>query len=296
MPPCLIRRCKRFSLSTYRGAGSPRQQRSHAAPLGARQIGRFGFRRISCAKKGRMYSIRARRLVSPERSTSSPSASQPCARSECTVDATTSPGSSGTRRREHPMIRVHKRTFGLACVLACVAAAVFAAAASANYSGAVSINCTSATYSLTNFPSGPQDVLETVFVDGAVAAQTTFSFTGPTAGPSVVSFTIPSDGFPHTIEANVYSITNATPVFGLPGIVTLTCGTTPPPPSVCTYTKGFYRNHSDVTAAVVSAMGGSVKAGSTTLSAGQAQTVLNATPGAPGNVTFTSNVLLNLVQ
>jgi len=194
------------------------------------------------------------------------------------------------------MIRVHKRTFGLACVLACVAAAVFAAAASANYSGAVSINCTSATYSLTNFPSGPQDVLETVFVDGAVAAQTTFSFTGPTAGPSVVSFTVPSDGFPHTIEANVYSITNATPVFGLPGIVTLTCGTTPPPPSVCTYTKGFYRNHSDVTAAVVSAMGGSVKAGSTTLSAGQAQTVLNATPGAPGNVTFTSNVLLNLVQ
>ena len=32
------------------------------------------------------------------------------------------------------------------------------------------------------------------------------------------------------------------------------------------------------------------------LTAAQAQAVLNATPGQPGNVTFTSNLLLNLAQ
>jgi hypothetical protein len=176
-------------------------------------------------------------------------------------------------------------------------AAVFAGVASANFSGAVAISCTSATYTLTNFPSGQQDVLETVFVDGAVAAQATFSFTGPTAGPSVLSFSVPNDGLPHTIEANAYSLTNSTPVFGLPGIVTLTCGSAPPPPpSVCTYTKGFYRNHADVTAAVVAAMGGSVPLGSTMLNGSQVQSILNATPGSPGGVSFTSNLLLNLAQ
>ena len=43
-------------------------------------------------------------------------------------------------------------------------------------------------------------------------------------------------------------------------------------------------------------MDGSVQLGSTNLTAAQAQAVLNATPGQPGNVTFTSNLLLNLVQ
>jgi len=191
------------------------------------------------------------------------------------------------------------RAFGLACVFGCITAAVFAGVASANFSGSVAITCTSATYSLSAFPSGPQDVLETVFVDGAVAAQTTISFTGPDGGSSVITFSVPSDGLPHFIEANAYSLTNATPVFGLPGVATLTCGTTPPPPpppSGCTYTKGFYRNHDDATAAVVASMGGSVPAGSTSLNAAQLQAILNATPGSPGNVSFTSNLLLNLVQ
>jgi len=93
-----------------------------------------------------------------------------------------------------------------------------------------------------------------------------------------------------------YSLTNATPVFGLPGVATLTCGTPPPPPPVCTYTKGFYRNHSDVTAAVVAGMGGTVPVGASALTAAQAQAVLNAVPGQAGNVTFASNLLLNVVQ
>ena len=60
----------------------------------------------------------------------------------------------------------------------------------------------------------------------------------------------------------------------------------PPPPSVCTYTKGFYRNHgSDL----VIAVDGRTKA--------QAQAILDATPGKPGSVDFGGdNTLLNLYQ
>ena len=65
---------------------------------------------------------------------------------------------------------------------------------------------------------------------------------------------------------------------------------------MCTYTKGFYRNHAAVTASVIAGMNGSVRLGSANLTAAQAQAVLNATPGQPGNVTFTSNLLLNLAQ
>jgi hypothetical protein len=65
---------------------------------------------------------------------------------------------------------------------------------------------------------------------------------------------------------------------------------------VCTYTKGFYRNHAAATAAVIAFMGGSVQVGSANLTAARAQAVLNATPGQSGNVTYPSNLLLNLVQ
>ena len=65
---------------------------------------------------------------------------------------------------------------------------------------------------------------------------------------------------------------------------------------MCTYTKGFYRNHASVTASVIAGMNGSVQLGSVNLTAAQAQAVLNATPGVAGNVTYTSNLLLNLAQ
>lgn len=182
-------------------------------------------------------------------------------------------------------------------VMAAAVAAVLAGVASANFLGSATVTCTDATYNLSNFPSGDQEVLLTIFIDGVVATQTTADFVGPTAPPLTVSYTVPNDGQPHMIEADGYSITNGTPVFGLPGSATLTCGTPPPPPpSVCTYTKGFYRNHPSVTAAVIGASGGSILAGSTALNAAQAQAVLNATPGQPGNVAFSSNLLLNLVQ
>ena len=65
---------------------------------------------------------------------------------------------------------------------------------------------------------------------------------------------------------------------------------------MCTYTKGFYRNHAASTAAVIAFMGGSVRLGSANLTAARAQPVLNATPGDGSNVTYPSNLLLNLAQ
>lgn len=187
------------------------------------------------------------------------------------------------------MKRLLTRTLLAACVVAVSASAAFVQVASANYLGGVDITCTSATYNYSTFPDGAQSVLETIFIDGAVAKQTTFDFTGP-IGTDTVQFSVPNDGLPHAIEANAYSLTNSTPVFGLPGVVTLTCGSTPPPPSVCTYTKGYYRNHSTATAGVIASMGGSVKVGSANLNAAQAQAVLN------GSVTSKSNLLVNLAQ
>jgi hypothetical protein len=65
---------------------------------------------------------------------------------------------------------------------------------------------------------------------------------------------------------------------------------------VCTYTKGYYRNHAAATGAVIAFMGGTVQLGTKNLTAAQAQAILNATPGVSGNVTYTSNLLLNLAQ
>jgi hypothetical protein len=193
------------------------------------------------------------------------------------------------------MTRMIRRTLLLACVVAAMTAAAFAQVASANYFGGVNVTCTTATYNYSTFPSGDQTVRETIWIDGALAKEQFFTFAGPT-GTDTVQFTVPNDGLSHFIEANSYSITNATPIFGLPGVATLTCGSAPPPPSVCTYTKGYYRNHPGTTASVIAGMGGTVKVGASNLNAAQAQAILNTVVGQPSNVTYTSNLLLNLVQ
>jgi len=188
------------------------------------------------------------------------------------------------------MRRLLTRTLLLACVLAAAVAAAFTQVASANYLGGVEVTCTSATFNYSTFPDGAQSVLETIFVDGSIAKQTTFGFTGPT-GTDTVQFSVPNDGAEHTIEANAYSLTNSTPVFGLPGVVKLTCGSPPPPPpSVCTYTQGYYKNHASATASVIAKMGGTIPVGSMNLSAAQAQAVLN------GDVNSQSNLLANLAR
>ncbi len=193
------------------------------------------------------------------------------------------------------MRRFLVRISTLAIVVAAASAAVFVAAASASYNGAVDITCTGATYHLSTFPSGSQDVMLTVFVDGQVAAQNTVNFTGP-SGDVSIAYTIPADGQAHSIEANAYSITNSTAIGGLPGVVSVTCGSPPPPPPTttcgCQYPSTYYRDHADVTAAMIARMGGSIQLGSRMLTAAQAQAILAATPSTSGSVAATPLVLL----
>jgi hypothetical protein len=86
---------------------------------------------------------------------------------------------------------------------------------------------------------------------------------------------------------------------GFPNDITATASasvTVTPPRVVCTLTKGFFRNHPDATAGIIADLGGTLTIGGTALTAAQVQDILNATPGQPGDVTFTSNSLLNLTQ
>ncbi len=182
------------------------------------------------------------------------------------------------------MRRLLMRTLLLTCVLAAGIAAAFTQVASANYLGGADLTCTGATYNFSTFPEGAQSILETIYVDGAVVKQVTVDFTGPT-GTNTLPFSVPNDGAAHYVEAYAYSITNSTPVSPSPvGLATLTCGSPPPPPaSVCTYTQGYYKNHASVTAGLIAGMGGTIKVGSMSLSATQAQAVLNG-GGAAGNL------------
>src|SRR5438045_730736 len=107
------------------------------------------------------------------------------------------------------MTRLIRRTFLLTCVLGAIAASSFVGVASANYFGVADVSCTSATYNYSTFPGGTQTMHETVWVDGALAAERMFDFTGPT-GSDTLAFTVPNDGAAHMIEANSYSVTNGT--------------------------------------------------------------------------------------
>jgi hypothetical protein len=70
-------------------------------------------------------------------------------------------------------------------------------------------------------------------------------------------------------------------------VVTYTNTFTPPPVDVCTYTKGWYRNNGSNT--IIDDVDD--------LTIAQQQQVFNATPGKPGNVTWTGgNNTLNLYQ
>ena len=64
----------------------------------------------------------------------------------------------------------------------------------------------------------------------------------------------------------------------------------------CTFTKGYYRNHNAYTASKVASFGGTITVGGAAINASQAQAILDATPGQPGAITFSSNNLLNLAQ
>ena len=66
----------------------------------------------------------------------------------------------------------------------------------------------------------------TVWFDGALASEKFFDFTGP-SGTDTITFTVPNDGASHMIEVNSYSLTNGTPITGLPGSSTSRAGDHP---------------------------------------------------------------------
>jgi hypothetical protein len=78
--------------------------------------------------------------------------------------------------------------------------------------------------------------------------------------------------------------------------VTFTNEPTPPPPITCVLTKGYYRNHASAVSSIIAGLGGTLNVGGGPRTTAQVQAILNATPGKPGNVTFSSNLLLNTTQ
>jgi hypothetical protein len=72
--------------------------------------------------------------------------------------------------------------------------------------------------------------------------------------------------------------------------------TNEPTPSICVLTKGYYRNHASAVASIIAGLGGTLNVGGGARTTATVQAILNATPGKPGNVTFTSNLLLNTTQ
>jgi len=83
---------------------------------------------------------------------------------------------------------------------------------------------------------------------------------------------------------------------GFHNTVTFTNQAVVQPPAICTFTKGFYRNHPQAVAQIIQGLGGTLSVGGTALTTAQVQAILDATPGKPGNVTFSSNLLLNTTQ
>ena len=74
------------------------------------------------------------------------------------------------------MTRLIRRTFLVAGLVAAVSMAAFVGVAKANYFGTVDVTCTTATYNYSTFPDGTQSMHETVWVDGALAAEKFFDF------------------------------------------------------------------------------------------------------------------------
>jgi hypothetical protein len=112
-----------------------------------------------------------------------------------------------------------------------------------------------------------------------IVTQRTVLGTDPNPLVNTVTVHYNPEGFPNDITASASESVTVTP-----------------PRVVCTLTKGFFRNHPAATAGIIADLGGTLTIGGTALTAAQVQAILNATPGMPGNVTFTPNSLLNLTQ
>jgi hypothetical protein len=150
--------------------------------------------------------------------------------------------------------------------------------------------------SSTNFSVNDGACLEVWVVNVGETAVLTVTETSPTSG-----FTTTVSGIQRTNGVNAsFGPTTATSKQvnvaggGTGAIITFT--NTPIVTTGCTFTKGYWRNHPAAVAAAIASLGGTITVGGQTLTAAQAQAILDATPGQPGSITFTSNLLLNAAQ
>lgn len=128
-----------------------------------------------------------------------------------------------------------------------------------------------------NIPASPTVVLGSINVNDTNGMSWPFSDSGSVTYTK--TFTCDRDEGEHNNTATIVET-------GQSDSATVTVNCTPPPPSVCTYTKGWYRNNG---ADTVIAVDGRTKS--------EAQAIFAATPGKPGGVTFGgNNTLLNLYQ
>lgn len=158
------------------------------------------------------------------------------------------------------------------------------------HTGTATITCDSVTFSYEQFKDPTTVIHEVVRIDGVKVVDTNYTLTG-SAGSDTVTIDVPAGT--HTVVARAeWTSTEGTKFFRISQVIS-GCEE---PAGACVYTKGYYRNHASVTASLVADAGGTLRLGNRNLNASRVQAVLDATPGKPGNVTFTSNLLLNLAQ
>jgi hypothetical protein len=183
------------------------------------------------------------------------------------------------------------KRFSLLCALAVAAVMAVAPPASA-HTGTATITCTQVTWSFSLFKDASTVIHETVTIDGQTVVNQNFTLVGASGG-NTISINVPAGT--HTVVATASWVDSETGPNGDSRTFTQVLSGCQPAPS-CTFTKGYYRNHPAATAQIVAGLGGTLTLGGTALNTSQVQAILNATPGQPGSVTFSSNSLLNLTQ
>jgi hypothetical protein len=173
-------------------------------------------------------------------------------------------------------------------LVALTLAALTVAPLASAHTGTATITCNSVTFSFTLFKDATTVIHETVAIDGEIVATNDFTLVG-SEGSNTIAITVPAGT--HTVVASAsWTDSEGGGSFEVTQVLS-GCE-----PGACTFTKGFYRNHPDVTADVIASAGGTLRVGNRLLSAPKVQAILNATPGRPGKVSFSSNLLLNLAQ
>jgi hypothetical protein len=184
------------------------------------------------------------------------------------------------------------KRFALFLALALATVIVVASPASA-HTGTATITCTQVSWSFSLFKDPSTVIHQTVTIDGQTVVNQNFTLVGA-SGANTINISVPTGT--HTVVATASWVDSETGPAGDGKTFTQVVSGCQPT-LTCTFTKGYYRNHSSATAAIVNGLAGArLSIHGALLTAAQVQGILAATPGQPGNVTFTSNSLLNLTQ